>query len=46
MKEEFLKEIRKQLDEGVLGRTKFIQETKERFKIKSLKPRERPKKEK
>lgn len=43
MKEEFLKEIRKQLDEGVFGRPGFVKEMKEKFKIKSLRPKGRPK---
>lgn len=45
MKEDFLKNIRKQLDEGVFGKLDFIQEMKEEFKIKSLRPRGRPKRE-
>jgi hypothetical protein len=39
MKERFLKEIREKLDEGVFGGQNFIQEIKERFKIKSLRSR-------
>jgi len=46
LKEEFLKEIRGQLDEGIFGRLEFVREAKEMFKIKSLRPRGRPKKEK
>ena len=45
MKEKFLKNIRGKLDEGVFGREDFIRETKEKFKIKSLRPKGRPKKE-
>jgi len=44
--EAFLRNIRKKLDEGVFGKSSFIQEMKEKFKIKSLRPRGRPKKEK
>jgi len=40
--EAFLKNIRKKLDEGVFGKPSFIQEMKEKFKIKSLRPRGRP----
>jgi putative transposase len=43
--EKFLKNIRKQLDEGVFGKPDFIWEMKEKFKIKSLRPRGRPRKE-
>lgn len=45
MKEEFLKNIRKKLDGGVFGRENFVRGVKEKFKIKSLRPRGRPKKE-
>jgi putative transposase len=45
MKEDFLKNIRKQLDEGVFGRLDFIQSMKEKFKIRSLRPKGRPRKE-
>ena len=44
--EAFLRNIRKKLDEGVFGKPSFIQEMKEKFKIKSLRPRGRPRKEK
>ena len=40
--EAFLKNIRKKLDEGIFGKPSFIQEMKEKFKIKSLRPRGRP----
>jgi len=43
MKEKFLQDIRKKLDEGVFGREDFVKEAKEKFKIKSLRPRGRPK---
>jgi len=43
--EAFLRNIRKKLDEGVFGKPSFIQEMKEKFKIKSLKPRGRPRRE-
>ncbi len=42
MKEDFLKKIRKGLDEGVFGASQFIDKAKIEFKIKSLKPRGRP----
>lgn len=42
MKEEFLENIRKQLDEGVFGRPDFVWKMKEKFKIKSLEPKGRP----
>ena len=45
MKEKFLQDIRKKLDEGVFGREDFVKEAKEKFKIKSLRPRGRPKSE-
>jgi len=45
MKERFLKEIRDKLDEGVFGSQNFVREMKEKFKIKSLRSRGRPKKE-
>lgn len=45
MKEVFLRDIRKQLDEGVFGKPDFTQVMKERFKIKSLRAKGRPKKE-
>jgi len=45
MREKFLKDIRKKLDEGVFGREDFVREAKEKFKIKSLKQRGRPRKE-
>jgi len=45
MEEEFLKNIRKKLDEGIFGREDFSRGAKEKFKIKSLKPRGRPRKE-
>jgi len=44
-REEFLGNIRKQLDEGVYGRLEFVREMKEKFKIKSLRSSGRPKKE-
>lgn len=40
--EAFLKDIRKKLDEGIFGKPSFIQDMKEKFKIKSLRPRGRP----
>ena len=40
--EAFLKNIREKLDEGIFGKPGFIQEMKEKFKIKSLRPRGRP----
>ena len=43
--EAFLKNIRKKLDEGIFGKPSFIQEMKEKFKIKSLRPRGRPRRE-
>ena len=43
--EAFLRNIRKKLDEGVFGKPSFIQEMKEKFKIKSLRLRGRPRKE-
>lgn len=46
MKEGFLNNIRQGLDEGVFGSPNFIQTSKERFKINSLMPPGRPKKEK
>lgn len=39
----FLKNIRKKLDEGIFGKPSFIQEMKEKFKIKSWRSRGRPK---
>jgi len=42
VKKEFLKDIRWKLDEGVFGKSNFIQQMRERFKIKSLKSRGRP----
>ena len=42
MKDEFLRGIRRKLDEGVLGEQDFVEGTKERFKIGSLRPRGRP----
>jgi len=44
MKDEFLRDIRSRLDEGVLGEEDFVNEAKERFKIGSLRPRGRPRK--
>ena len=44
MKDEFLRDIRRRLDEGVLGEEDFVNEAKERFKIGSLRPRGRPRK--
>jgi len=41
--EAFLRNIRKKLDDGIFGKASFIQEMKEKFKIKSLRPRGRPK---
>jgi len=43
MKEDFLRNIRQQLDEGVFGKQNFVQEMKEKFQIRSLKSRGRPK---
>jgi len=45
IKEDFLKNIRTQLDEGAFGKPDFIQKMKEKFKIRSLRPRGRPKRE-
>ena len=45
MKERFLINIRKQLDEGIFGRPEFVRGMKEKFKIKSMRPRGRPKKD-
>jgi len=45
MKERFLKNIREKLDKGAFGRDDSIKEAKEKFKIKSLRTRRRPKKE-
>lgn len=42
MKEDFLKNIRRQLNEGVFGRMKFVQTMKEKFEIRSLRGRGRP----
>jgi hypothetical protein len=42
MKDEFLRGIRRKLDEGVLGEQDFAEGAKERFKIGSLRPRGRP----
>jgi len=44
MREEFLRNIRKQLDEGIFGRSEFVREMKEKFKIKSLRSSGRPRK--
>lgn len=44
IKEDYLKNIRIQLDEGVFGRPEFVREAKERFKIKSLRKKGRPRK--
>ena len=44
LREEFLRNIRKQLDEGVYGRSEFVREMKEKFKIKSLRSSGRPRK--
>ena len=41
---EFLSNIRSGLGQGVFGREDFIKETKERFKIGSLRPNGRPRK--
>lgn len=46
MREKFLKAIRKQLDEGVFGRKEFVQEMKQKFKIRSLRGKGRPRREK
>lgn len=45
MKEKFLQDVRKKLDERVFGSMEFIKAIKEKFKIKSSKSRGRPKKE-
>jgi len=45
IREEFLKNIRKQLDGGIFGRLDFVTEMREKFKIASLKSRGRPRKE-
>ena len=44
MKEEFLKGIRRGLDEGVFGKEDFVGEARERFKIGSVRSRGRPRK--
>jgi putative transposase len=44
MREEFLKGIRRKLDEGVFGKEDFVREAKERFKIGSVRLRGRPRK--
>lgn len=44
MKQDFLNDIRRKLDEGVFGGKSFSQEMKQMFKIKSLRSRGRPKK--
>ena len=44
MEEDFLKKIRKGLDEGVFGSSKFVEKVKKKFKIGSTKPRGRPRK--
>lgn len=45
IKEKFLQDIRKKLDEGVFGSLEFIKAMKEKFKIKSLMGRGRPRRE-
>lgn len=45
MKERFLKDIREKLDEGAFGSLDFLKETREKFKIRSLRKRGRPRKE-
>lgn len=45
MREEFLRNIRGRLDEGVFGSPGFIQIMKEKFKISSLRGKGRPRKE-
>ena len=42
MEERFLKDIREKLNEGVFGNLNFIKEMKEKFKIRSLRGRGRP----
>ena len=42
MEERFLKDIREKLNEGVFGNLNFIKEMKEKFKIRSLRSRGRP----
>jgi len=44
MEERFLNSIRQSLDEGVFGRGSFVDTTRERFKITSLNPVGRPRK--
>jgi len=44
IRESFLKNIRGKLDEGVFGNPNFVQEMKEKFKIRSLLPKGRPRK--
>ncbi|MDP3991244.1 MAG: hypothetical protein Q8P63_03050, partial [Candidatus Nealsonbacteria bacterium] len=44
MKEKFLESMRQDLDRGIFGSPNFIQITREKFKIKSLKPPGRPRK--
>jgi putative transposase len=45
MKEKFLEDIREELNQGVFGSPNFITTVKEKFKIRSLKRRGRPRKE-
>lgn len=44
MKEKFIQDIRQGLDGGVFGSQNFLQIAKEKFKIKSIKPSGRPRK--
>lgn len=44
IKEDFLRNIRKQLDEGIFGNNEFIQTMQQRFKIRSPRKRGRPRK--
>lgn len=45
MKEEFLKNIRKSIDEGIFGTEEFAKKMKREFNIKSLSPRGRPRRQ-
>ena len=46
MKEKFLKDILEKLNQGVFGSLNFVKEMKEKFKIRSLRRRGRPRKKK
>jgi len=44
IREDFLSNLRKGLDQGIFGRESFVREAKEKFKIGSLRPGGRPRK--